>query len=170
MATRSEASLALWTPEDILLRLATHPSDRTTTIYARHQLLEEQSLAYAELDQSFRQRFNAIATKEMELDFLDHIQVLDGCPVYFDQGKGSMTTAHTFTTPARTAIFKSGPGESTLGINAGTDGFQSFHFASSSLAHGHALRWLVDAVVPPQSFAVSEQESSLSSTDSPVLL
>ena len=166
MAINSEASLALWTPEDILLRLATHQSDRLTAIYDRHQALEEQALAHSELEQRFRPRFNAIAAKEMELDFLDHIQILDGSPIYFEHDERGMTTARTFTTPARTAIFKSGPGASTLGINAGSDGFQSFHFASSSLAHGHALRWLADGVIPHSSFAVSPEESP----DSPVLL
>jgi hypothetical protein len=174
MATRSQASLALWTPEDILLRLATHPSDRLDAIHARRQLLEEQSAAQAELDLRFSHHLNALATQELELDFLDHIQVLDGCPVYFEDD-GTMTTGRTFAgegAPARTAIFKSGIGESTLGINAspGKDGFRSFHFPSSSLAHGHALRWLVDGVVPPESFALSPEEPGLEHASSQVLL
>jgi hypothetical protein len=168
VATHSDASLDLWTPADILLRLATHRSDRTAAIYARHELLQERVVAQQELDESFNRRFNAIAIKELELDFLDHIQVFDGTPVYFHQDESGLTTSRTFTTPTRTAIFKSTPGESTLGINAGQDDFRSFHFPSASLAHGHALRWLVDGVLPPESHAVEPPEPSPS--DSPALL
>jgi hypothetical protein len=148
-----------WSPSRILARLATHKPDRMSAIYARQKLVAEQDVAYSELESRFKPRWDALDAQDEELDFLGQIQVIDGCPLHVENDRG-LTTMRSFGEDGkahRTALFKNGPGESTLGINAGPgkDGFQSFHFSSASLAHGHALRWLVDGVVPPDAYNVT---------------
>jgi hypothetical protein len=154
------------TRDEILAKFATRDTDRITTEIAWDKLVDEEEVAYRELAERFGPRRADLDAKTSEVDFLDHIEIVDGTPIHseIDRDLHVLRAFASPTTPFRIAMFNTARGHSNLSIHEGEDEVSYFRFDTENLtlARDHALRWLVRGSLPPPAYAITVGELNAS--------
>ena len=139
---------------EILSKLATLVHDQRIYDTNWGQLLDEEDEAHQELDERFGARRAALEAQEQEFEFLSHIQVFAGSPVWVEVDR-LLTTYRSFTSstqPARSVIFNAGHGHTTLalGLTGGDSPYRYFRLDREDLdaAAREAGRWVTLGILP----------------------
>ena len=144
-----------YTREGILQKLATYVSDKLATETSWARLLDEEDEAQAALHTRFSSRREVLTDKDDELEFLSHIEVFEGQPIYVENDR-DLHTLRSFAsgpTPYRHAMYNAAHGRSTLALDEKAEKDTPYRWFRISLedlprAKAAAVAYLISGTLP----------------------